>query len=295
MTYDIYKRLEERIINWGLSNEDIFAVYIVGSRARKDKPYDELSDLDVVVFSTNPGYYLQTDEWLLNIDKVWTSFLFRTAGGDPEKLIVFDQGAQVDFVFHHIIDLEHIIQSGQIPLVFQRGARLLLDKRGDGHLLIHTETYAPESKPITEGAFLQVVNMFGFACLYVAKLILRNDMWSVNHRDKDCKELLLQMVEWHAKAIHGAAYDTWHAGKFIHDWADPDVIAELKHTFGGYDQINSWKALNVSFELFSRLSSEVATSYKFTYPEPLFTNIRTWLAEQQLDILSKLTAGKREL
>lgn len=286
MTYDIYKNLEERISNWGLSNEEILAIYVVGSRARVDKPFDEFSDLDIVVFSTNPDYYLQNDEWLQNIDKVWTSFMFRTAGGHPEKLIVFDQGAQVDFIFHHISDLEHVILSDQIPEVFQRGARLLLDKKGDGHRLIPTEAYVPENNPISEAAFLQVVNMFCFACLYVAKRIMRCDMWTANHRDKDCKELMLQMVEWHAKARHGATYDTWHAGKFINEWADQDVLANLKDTFGGYDPIKSWKALNVSFDLFSRLSSEVATTYKFTNPEHLFTNVRTWLEQQHLDVLT---------
>lgn len=33
-----YEVLEERISEWGISNEEIIAVYIVGSRAREDKP-----------------------------------------------------------------------------------------------------------------------------------------------------------------------------------------------------------------------------------------------------------------
>lgn len=116
-----YEVLEERISEWGISNKEIIAVYIVGSRAREDKPFDEFSDLDVVVFSTNPDYYLQNDQWLLNIGKVWTSFMFRTAKGDPEKLVLFDQGAEVDFLFRHISDLDHIIKNGRIPEGFQRG------------------------------------------------------------------------------------------------------------------------------------------------------------------------------
>ena len=38
-----YEVLEERISEWGLSNDEIIAVYIVGSRARKDNPFDEFS------------------------------------------------------------------------------------------------------------------------------------------------------------------------------------------------------------------------------------------------------------
>ncbi|BBH23288.1 aminoglycoside 6-adenylyltransferase [Paenibacillus baekrokdamisoli] len=283
MMIDMYKMLEERISNWGLCNNEIIAIYIVGSRAREDKPFDEFSDLDVVIFSTNPDYYFQNDEWLLDIGKVWTSFVFRTAGGDPEKLVLFEKGLQVDFLFRPIADLEHLIEHDQIPQGFQRGAKILLDKTGRGQQLVPRMTIAPQSNPITQDAFLQIVNMFGFACMYVGKQILRGEMWVVNQRDQDCKQLMLQMIEWHAKALHGDTYDTWHAGKFINKWADKDIAADLKHTFGGYDQNNSWKALLVSFELFSRLSTEVANIYHYTYPGNLISNIRTWLEEQHVD------------
>ncbi|MGQ3479485.1 aminoglycoside 6-adenylyltransferase [Paenibacillus sp. TY11] len=275
-----YEVLEERISDWGLSNEEIIAVYVVGSRAREDKPFDKFSDLDVVVFSTNPDYYLQNDQWLQSIGKVWTSFMFQTAKGDPEKLVLFDQGAEVDFVFHHISDLDHLIKSGRIPQSFQRGVRILLDKTGNGNQIIPQTTTIPDAPPITEGAFLQVVNMYCFASLYVAKQILRNDMWVAKQRDTDCKQLLLQMIEWHAKAVHGSVYDTWHAGKFINEWADKDIVADLKKSFGKYDPNHSWEALIVSFELFNRLSSEVAAKYKYAYPDHLFSHKQTWLGVQ---------------
>ncbi|MCF2717097.1 aminoglycoside 6-adenylyltransferase [Paenibacillus sp. UKAQ_18] len=275
-----YEVLEERISEWGISNEEIIAVYIVGSRAREDKPFDEFSDLDVVVFSTNPDYYLQNDQWLRNIGKVWTSFMFRTAKGDPEKLVLFDQGAEVDFLFRHTSDLDHIIKNGRIPEGFQRGVRMLLDKTGNGNHIIPQSTTIPYTPPISEGAYLQVVNMYCFASLYVAKQILRNDLWVAKQRDMDCKQLLLQMIEWHAKAVHGSEYDTWHAGKFINEWADQDVVADLKKSFGEYDPNHSWEALVVSFELFKRLSSEVAAKYKYAYPDELFSHIQNWLGGQ---------------
>ncbi|MEK4730330.1 MULTISPECIES: aminoglycoside 6-adenylyltransferase [Paenibacillus] len=275
-----YEVLEERISEWGISNEEIIAVYIVGSRAREDKPFDEFSDLDVVVFSTNPDYYLQNDQWLLNIGKVWTSFMFRTAKGDPEKLVLFDQGAEVDFLFRHISDLDHIIKNGRIPEGFQRGVRMLLDKTGNGNQIISQTTTIPDTPLISEGAYLQVVNMYCFASLYVAKQILRNDLWVAKQRDMDCKQLLLQMIEWHAKAVHGSEYDTWHAGKFMNEWADQDVVTDLKKSFGKYDPNHSWEALVVSLKLFKRLSSEVAAKYKYAYPDELFSHIQNWLGGQ---------------
>lgn len=281
MMTDKYNMLEERISAWGQSNDEITAIYMVGSRARADKSFDEFSDIDAVVFSTNPPFYFQNDEWLRDIGEVWTSFLFQTAGGDPEKLVLFDQGLQVDFLFRHVSDFESLIQSNKIPLGFQRGAKLLVDKTGNGQQLLPATTMAPNNPPINQDAFIQVVNMFGFACLYVAKQVLRGEMYIVNQRDKDCKQLLLQMIEWHAKALHGASYDTWHAGKFINEWADKVISDHLKLSFGDYDPTNSWKALMASFELFSRLSSEVAHIYSYTYPASLISNIQAWLEEQQ--------------
>ncbi|MEE4565097.1 MULTISPECIES: hypothetical protein [Paenibacillus] len=39
-----YEMLEARISEWGISNDEIIAIYIVGSRARENKPFDEFSD-----------------------------------------------------------------------------------------------------------------------------------------------------------------------------------------------------------------------------------------------------------
>ncbi|MDQ0062514.1 aminoglycoside 6-adenylyltransferase [Paenibacillus harenae] len=282
MTIISYEMLEERIYDWGNLNSEIMTIYVMGSRARINKPFDEFSDLDVVIFASNPDYYFRTDEWLLDIGEVWTNFVFRTAGGDPEKLVLFDQALQVDFLFRHVSELESLIENDRIPQGFQRGARILLDKTGRGQRLLPKNTAEFEVQPITEAAFLQVVNIFGFGCIYVAKQILRGEMWIAYQRDEDCKQMLLQMIEWHAKSIHGSQYDTWHAGKFVDQWAEQGVIADLKQSFGGYDQNKSWEALIVTFELFNRLSSEVANTYGFTYPEQLVVNIRSWLKERRL-------------
>jgi hypothetical protein len=34
------------------------------------------------------------------------------------------------------------------------------------------------------------------------------------------KELLLRMLEWHARATHGWDYETWYTGRFVDRWAD---------------------------------------------------------------------------
>ncbi|WP_211746199.1 aminoglycoside 6-adenylyltransferase [Paenibacillus sp. Marseille-Q4541] len=278
----IYDVIEDRIYNWGCKNDEVLAIYIVGSRARENKPFDEYSDLDVVVFSTNPDYYLQDSKWLPEIGTVWIDFTFQTVHGDPEKLVLFEQGAQVDFLFQHISCLEHSMNSGQIPLGFQRGVKILLDKTENGQRLVPQTKVAPENMPITAENYLQTNKMYCFACLYVGKQILRDEFWVANQRDKDCKQMLLQMIEWHAKALNGETHDTWHAGRFIREWAEKSAIEELKDSFIGFDQESNWKALISSIELFSRLSYQVASTYHYAFPAELFSKIQMWLNEHQL-------------
>lgn len=85
---------------------------------------------------------------------------------------------------------------------------MLLDKTGYGQKLIPEKFSRPENNLLTQEAYLHVNNMFCFASLYVAKQILRNEIWIANQRDKECKQLLLQMIEWQAKAVNGETYDT---------------------------------------------------------------------------------------
>ncbi|MGX7301406.1 aminoglycoside 6-adenylyltransferase [Enterococcus gilvus] len=51
--------------------------------------------------------------------------------------------------------------------------------------------------------------------IYLAKQIFRNELWTANLRDAECKQLLLQTLEWYKKMSHGEDYETWHAGRFI--------------------------------------------------------------------------------
>lgn len=60
------------------------------------------------------------------------------------------------------------------------------------------------------------------------------------------KTLLLQMMEWHAKTIHGKDYyDVWHAGRFLDEWVDQETLKEIKNTFGHYEKADSFRALNL--------------------------------------------------
>lgn len=68
-----YEKLERDFVSWALTVDDIRAAFIVGSRACKDHPADEWSDIDIVFFTSKQNYYLSDNEWLKNFGNVWTS------------------------------------------------------------------------------------------------------------------------------------------------------------------------------------------------------------------------------
>lgn len=272
---EVYLLLERNILEWAKLTSDIRAVILVGSRARTDHSFDEWSDIDLVVFSLNHDYYLNQDDWLTNIGQIWTSFCYVTPGGDPERLALFEGGAQVDFLFHPQETLQQMIINKVVPDGFNRGAKLLVDKDGVAFKLI-PESFSPLQKSINEESFIQNVNMFWFASMYVVKQILRNELWVAKSRDANIKELLLCMIEWHSMAFR-RNIDTWHAGKFIKEWAGDDINTELCRAFGQYNQEDSWNALITTINLFSRLSKDVADIHDFKYPLNLEMNVTNWI------------------
>jgi aminoglycoside 6-adenylyltransferase len=275
-----YEKIEKNFVSWARTVEDIRAAFIVGSRARNDHPADEWSDMDIIFFTSKQNYYLSNNEWLNNFGDICTSFVSETVGGDPECLTLFDGGWQVDFVIHTADNLDQIVKNKIIPSNFYRGVKVLIDKDHVAHEIMPQYSKAPQGNFLSEDKFLQTINMFWFITLYTAKQILRNELWVVKVRDGNLKELLLQMIEWHEKTVNGVEYDTWHAGRFLCEWASKETQVELLNSFGHFDRNDSWKALMATITLFKRLSHEISEKKKFLYPYDLEKSVFDWINQK---------------
>lgn len=282
-----YREIENSFITWAQHVDDIRAAFIVGSRARIDHPADEWSDLDIIFYTSKQDCYLTNSEWLQNFGDVWTSFAYQTAGGEPERLTLFDGGWQVDFVINTYNSLKQIVESKTIPNCFYRGVKVIIDKDNISKNILPKQFVAAQNINITEEMFMQVVNMFWFAALYTAKQILRNELWASKMRDTNLKELLLQVIEWNEKITNGNEYDTWHAGRFLCEWASKDIIEELRYTFGNFDKVDSWKALLATIDLFKRLSKNIAIRLNYSYPVKIDDRISTWINERTSKVITE--------
>ena len=262
----IIQQLENRVITWAESQPNIRAILVVGSRARRDFLADEWSDLDLMVFATHFESYLAHDDWLDNIGAVWVNLPFQTGDDDPERLVLFDGGRKVDFIFLAVEELRRMVESGTLGDVYQRGYYILVDKDGLAAQLIPPSFSPPPYEKPSEQTFALAVDFFWYGAVYVAQQIRRRDLWIVKSRDWMMKEQLLRMLEWHARAAHGWNHDTWHNGKSLSEWTDTQTWNDLQGAFGRFDAADSWQALLTTMGLFRRLATETASRLSYTYP-----------------------------
>ena len=276
---EFYSAFEKDFKTWAEATDSIRAAFVVGSRARPDHPADEWADLDIILYADNSDFYLHNIDWLKKLGNIWTTFAYRTSAGEPERLTLFEGGFQVDIVFHTSDSLHQLAKDRSTPENFRRGVRVLVDKDNVSSLIVPSEFKPAASPAIDERSFVQVVSMFFFGALYIAKQILRDELWAAKARENDLRMLMLQMMEWHAKALHGSDYDVWHGGRFLHEWIDQKTLEELKSTFSLYEKADSLRGLLASVGLFRRISVETADKLQLKYPADTDRYITDWIRE----------------
>jgi aminoglycoside 6-adenylyltransferase len=285
------KSFERGVISWAEARPDIRAILVVGSTARRDHPADEWSDLDLLIFTTDLDRYLTELGDIAEIGNPWVSVHNAPADDFFEYLVLFDDGQKVDFGFFPISRLESLAQSQDLPNVYQRGYYVLLDKDGLAAKVPPSPFSAPKGELPPAYAFTKTVNAFWYMALKTAKQIRRRELWLIKKNDTIMKEHLLRMIEWHARAHHGIAHDTWHDGRFMWEWTDEQTWITLFAAFAHFDAADSWRALITTMDLFRRLATETAQSCNFDYPVSLDTNITTLLNQwysQDIDHISRL-------
>ena len=75
------------------------------------------------------------------------------------------------------------------------------------------------------------------------------------------------MLEWHARAVQGAGFDTWLRGRFLEEWADPRAVQALSKAFAHYQAKDIWRALSATMDLFRWVSQETAQKLGFPYAQ----------------------------
>lgn len=264
-----YEQLIQNFVRWAQKQEDIRLVFVLGSRARMDHPADEWSDLDLVVVAIDIRRYISQVDWITHVGKPWLTFI-ETNAGMIERRVLFDDGLDVDFALMPLSMIQTMQERGidtSTADVFRRGVRVVLDKDS---LLSDPGRFTSAWKspePPSEGEFLQVVNDFWYHTVWTAKHVRRGELWwAKSGCDGKLKNLLQQVLEWHARAIYGPNHDTWLRGRFLEEWADPRAVQQLLGVFAHYEETDIWRALDATMDLFRWVSLETANLLGYSYP-----------------------------
>jgi len=270
---------------WAAARDDLRAAVILGSRARTVRPADEWADLDVLLVADDPQPYLDSVAWLEALGRVRMTFLEPTAvGGLIERRVLFEPALDADLTFIPRAMLDRIAQAGlpsDIASVLARGTRPLFDKDGTlGALLAGLFPTPAATQPPSPAAFDNLVNDALYHAIWTAKKLRRGELYVARSCcDGYMKTRLLEMISWHARAKRGSNTDTWHAGRFLEQWADPRVIEGLRGAYAHYDEADVVRALFATLELFGWVARETAERLGYTYPQETHDYTARWLAE----------------
>ncbi len=288
-----FGKLIEKILRWSRSDENIRAAVVIGSRARiDDHPADEWSDLDLLIVAVDPKPLWERSDWLLKIGTPWITFVEPTPGdGGYERRVLFEGGLDVDFAPVAVRDMRAMAGHDLPPVIadiFRRGVQVLLDKdalMGD----LRDAKAAPAGTPLPEESeFLNQVNDFWYHTVWTAKHLRRGELWwAKSCCDTYLKNLLRQMMEWHARATRGKGTDTWMRGRFLEEWADPKAIAALPGVFARYNDGDIWRALQATMDVFHDLAVVTADLLIYPYPADGEAKARGWVME--------LNAGRKNV
>ncbi len=260
----------------------------MGSRAREKYPADEWADLDLIVITTQPEMYIARADWIENMGDPILTFIEATADGEEkERRVLYEGMLDVDFAIFPLERVQALIRNAKDPQVaaalansLGRGVRVLVDK--DGTLAkIEPSVRSieiPKRRPPTEQEFLAVVNDFLYHAVFTVKHLKRGELWWAKSCS-DCymQQLMLQMMEWHARTLQGQDYDTWFRGRFLEKWAEPRVLKDLRKTFSHYNEKDIERALVASLNLFRRIATEISAKLGCDYPDKAGEIVVNWV------------------
>jgi aminoglycoside 6-adenylyltransferase len=295
------ERILSRIVAWATGRDDLRAIAVVGSRARVNHPADAWSDLDLLVMARRPAAYLARTDWLADIETPWLAVRERTPiGGQDILLVTFPGGTKVDIsvvpsrafalaarlvgvLRRHpraLARLPGVARERLLALsdVLSRGLSMALDKDGIGpHLESGGIPVAPPLPP-SRAEYLDLVSRFLNEQVWVALKIRRGELFVATTLGQSrLMALLLRVIEWHARATTGRWSHVHEHGRFLEEWAAPEVVGRLREVFPRYDVAEIWSARFAALDLFRSLAEETGARLGYAYPREVEDEVMGWV------------------
>ncbi len=256
------KRLKS-IRKWAKEQSTLRTVILIGSQARRGKT-DQVSDLDLEIFVTDPQIFFEDPAWHKAFGTVWLSIDQNQPEGFSRK-VIYEEGAMVEFSFYPLTALSEIEKA--LPESYQPGYKVLIDKDKTAQKLPKADGHAPQKPAPAPDEVQSLMDHFWFHAYHVAKYLWRQDLWRSKHYDWQLKQNLLKMMGWHASLCRKIENVTTYEGKNLQTWIDPETYTALMTIYGRFYPADSWRALEDTINLFTQLAQDVASTLHITYPK----------------------------
>jgi aminoglycoside 6-adenylyltransferase len=262
-----YDDIMEKLVAYANKSELIQVMLLFGSRARVKNVADKYSDYDIIFLVKDVDYFLNTDQWLNQIEKCYISFQEPTAAYGQERRVFFSDAMDMDFLFYDVKEYERLASDTTIQSFCFRGYKMLVDKIDFKTAIERNKSFEDIRTIFSEKEFINLANTFWFHSIWSVKKILRGEIWAAKSCvDGYMKDLLRQMLEGHTKAVHSKDFDVWHDGRFLDNWVDENIKIQLKTAYGMYDAMDILRAMNNTMRIFSVVSSKTAVILDYDYP-----------------------------
>lgn len=269
----------KKIIDWAKGEKSIRALIMNGSLTSKG-PTDELSDYDIGIFSDDIDKYSNSEEWIDLMEEVWVCEpcqINRDKKNYQTRLVIYKDGLQVDYAIFDLDYLECLKSKEDLPVEYNIGYEVLLDKDGrTKDLKAPTYEYPYFPKP-TQDDFDLATKVFFFEAFKEAKALVREDLWHAKIRDWSMKKRLLKVIQWNEKAKHGFNYDTNCFAKRMKTWVTPKTWDLAHKVFARFDEEDTWACLINTIELFRELAKETTKLLNLNYLDAVDENISQYI------------------
>ncbi|MGJ1412419.1 AadS family aminoglycoside 6-adenylyltransferase [Sphingobacterium thalpophilum] len=272
----------QNIINWSQRNDDIRAVLLTSSMVNPLAPVDDLSDLDIELIFEHNQHYIADNQWLHNfgtpiamIEEGETNF----DGKHAMKMVLYEDQVKVDFKLFSKSNFLGEVKQAQLPEDWDIGYKVLLDKDGITHGLKKPSHQVSIIKKPNKLKFEQVLNDFWWDCTYVAKCLVRKDIFYAKFMAENNirTDYLVPLIEWYIANQHDWNITTNKHGRLFQTYLTDEMWNKTLLTFAGKEIEENWNALFAMADLVSQIGRELSSQLVYEYPEQLEADIRKYL------------------
>ena len=270
--------------SWASGHEDIRVAVLTSTRAVPGAVVDEYSDYDIILVVQDVLPYHTSRDWLAAFGSVLA--LYHDPLNDEDGLkttgyvVQYASGLKIDFTLWPLEMLSRILTRAKLDDEMDAGYRVLLDKDGTTSSLPAPTYRAYIPTPPDQSAFMEVIENFYVAAMYVARYLCRGDEVAAQHLlDNELRQQqLIPMLTWHFEIERNWSVKPGLYGRGIWRYLRHDLYEELTAAFPAFG--DTWAGLENAAALMLRSGSEVGAKLGFEYP--------VWMHERAMELIGGL-------